>query len=86
MGKLGMIKSITQGMLGGAMGLAGWLLRTGERMAALADRLGADEAYDLKAPYAEIWMHNRGETVTAMGVLVENLVDRLGGVQGIGAN
>ena len=81
-----MIKSITRGMLSGANGLAGGLLATGEGMQRLADRIGADEAHDLKAPYAEVWMHNRSESVTAMGLWLENRVDRLSGMQASGAN
>lgn len=81
-----MLKLITQEMLKIANGLAGGLLATGERMEALGARFGADEAYDLEAPYTEIWMHNRAENVTAMGLWVESLIDRLSGGQGVGAN
>jgi hypothetical protein len=72
-----MLKLVTQAMLKGAQGLASGLIATGERLAAAAERWGADEAYDLSAPYAEIWMHNRAENVAAMVEWVDGLTDRL---------
>lgn len=81
-----MLELITQETLKVANGLGGSLIRMGEGMVAFAVRLGADEAYDMRAPYSEIWINNRGENVTALGVRVEDLVDRLSGVQASGAN
>ena len=72
-----MLKFITQALLKGAQGLASGLIAMGERLAAAAERWGADEAYDLKAPYAEVWMHNRAENVAAMVEWVDRLTDRL---------
>lgn len=72
-----MIKSVAQGMLKSARGLAGALITTGKRTVVFAERLGADEAYDLRAPYAEIWMHDRGGNVMRARERLDSCVDRL---------
>jgi hypothetical protein len=73
-----MMKSITQAMLTNAMGFAWDVTKAGERIVEFAERWGADEAYDLRAPYSEIWIRHRGENVTAMGEQLERFVNWLG--------
>jgi hypothetical protein len=73
-----MLKLLKRKMLTSAMGFAWGLIMIGERIVAFAERWGADEAYDLKAPYSEIWIRHRGENVTGMGEQLERFVNWLG--------
>jgi hypothetical protein len=78
LGEVEMLNSITRTMLTSAMGFARDTITAGERIVAFAERWGADEAYDLRAPYSEIWINNRGENVTFMGEQLERFVNWLG--------
>lgn len=72
-----MMNSIIQAILTSAMCFTWGVIKTGERIVAFAERLGADEAYDLRAPYSEIWIRKRGKAVTATGERLETFVNAL---------
>lgn len=67
-----MLKSITRTMLTSAMGFAWTLIRAGEGVVALSERLGSD---DLRADFAEMSVWRAGQAVVRSGEGLERLVN-----------
>ena len=70
-----MFKSITRTMLTSAMGFAWDLIRTGEHIVATSERLGKDEAYDLRAGFVEMSVCRSGQAVVLTGEGLELFVN-----------
>jgi hypothetical protein len=72
-----MLKLVERALLTSTMGFAWDLIKAGERIVAYSESWGADEAYDLRAPFAERWIHNRGMSIIAMSERLELSVNWL---------
>ena len=68
-------KSITSTMLASAIGFAWDIIKAGERIVAFSVRLGADEAYDLRAGFVELSMWRVGNATVTAGERLERSVN-----------